>query len=83
MTRHEATFDISSRTDKRAVRRLMDRAYNTLREELRTVEHGESGPKETLEQFEAIRDAAANPSTGTLTVVYESEEPSDDDSTDG
>lgn len=73
MTRHEATFDIRSKSDARAVRLLVGRAYDTLREELQGVDRGSDGANEMLHQFEAIREATRDPSPGTLTIAYESE----------
>lgn len=74
MTRHEATYEITSRADKRAVRRLMDRTYDTLREELREVGGEADGRTDTLQEFDAIREAVEDRSHGTLTIVYESPE---------
>lgn len=79
MARYEATFEIDAKSDVHAVRRLTERVYDTLREELRHTGRGDATPNETLEQFEAIREAARRSSPGTLTVVYEQrDEPFDE-----
>lgn len=75
MTRHEATYEINSRADERAVRRLLDRTYDTLREELREVGGDGGDRKDVLQEFETLRDAAKDPSSGRLTIVYESDDP--------
>jgi len=71
MEEYEATFEVDSKTDAYAVERLMERLYDSLREESRTVREGSSDSTEMLEQFEAIRDAARRHNPGQLTVVYE------------
>lgn len=71
MSRYEATFDIDSKTDAHAVRLLVEQAHDTLREELREIGQDDASVKETLQQFEAIREAARRTSPGTLTVIYE------------
>lgn len=76
MTRHEATFEITSKTDAHAARLFAERAYDTLREELRELGGNEADAKEVLQQFEAIREATRRTSHGRLTVVYESDEES-------
>lgn len=79
MSRHEATFEITSKTDAHAVRLLVEQVYDTLREELREPEQGDARAKETLQQFEALREATRRPSPGTLTVIYDpDDEPFDD-----
>ena len=74
MEEYEATFEIDSKTDAYAVERLMNRLYDSLREEARTRHEGSSDSSEMLEQFEAIRTATRQPSPGKLTVVYESQD---------
>jgi hypothetical protein len=71
MNEYEATFDVASKTDAYAVERALDRLYDTLREESRTVREGTSDSTEMLEQFAAVRDAVRDPTPGTLTVRYE------------
>lgn len=78
MERHEATFEIDSRSDVHAVRTAAERLYDTLREELRHTGR-DAATDETLEQFEELRNAANRPAPGTLTVVYERHDDSFDD----
>lgn len=78
MTRHEATDEISSQADERAVRRLVDRTDDTLREELHELGDVGSDRATVPEKFQAIRDAAREPPQGTLTIVYETESAPDD-----
>lgn len=72
MREHEAVFEIDSKSDAYAVERLVNRLYDTVREETRTRRPASSDPTEVLAQFEAIRDAAQHTTPGTLTVRYES-----------
>ena len=72
MDEYQAIFEIKSKTDAYAVERLMNRLYNSLREESRTIREGSTDATEMLAQFEAIRDATQKPTPGKLTVVYES-----------
>lgn len=72
MDKYEATFEVESKTDAHAVERLMNRLYDMLREESRTIRKESADSTEMLEQFKAIRDATRRPTTGTLTMVYES-----------
>ena len=71
MQEFEATFDVDSKTDALAVERLMNRLYDALREESRTLQDGTRDSTEMLSQFEAIREAARRRRPGRLTVVYE------------
>lgn len=71
MAHYKATFEINSNLDGHAVRLLTNRVYNTIREESRHTDQGRASPNETLQQFEAIREAARRPAPGTLTVIYE------------
>jgi predicted trehalose synthase len=72
MNEYKAVFEIDSKTDAYAVERLMNRMYNSLREESRTLRDGSNDSTEMLEQFEAIRDATRRPTRGRVTVIYES-----------
>lgn len=72
MDEYEATFEVESKTDAHTVERLMNRLYDMLREESRTIRKGSVDSTEMLEQFEAIRDATRRPTPGKLTIVYES-----------
>lgn len=79
MTRYEATFEIDSNSDAHAAHRMLERVYDTVREESRTVREGSADATELLEQFEALRDAADSPAPGELTITYEREEGGFDD----
>ncbi|WP_411964019.1 hypothetical protein [Haloferax sp. YSMS24] len=72
MDEYTAVFEIDSESDAYAIERLMDRLYDSLREESRTLVEGSSDSTAVLEQFENIRNAARRPTPGTLTVIYES-----------
>lgn len=74
MDEYRAVFEIDSKSDGYAVERLMNRLYDSLREESQTLRKGSNDATEMLEQFEAIRDAAQRPTPGKLTVVYESQD---------
>lgn len=71
MEEHEARFEIRSKTDAYAVERALDRLYNSLREESRTVRDGKRDSTEMLAEFADVRDAARGATPGTLTVMYE------------
>lgn len=71
MAHYEATFEINSETDSHAVRLLTERAYNTIREELRQTDQDDAALNETLQQFKTIREAASRPAPGTLKISYE------------
>ncbi|SFK97842.1 hypothetical protein SAMN04487950_1708 [Halogranum rubrum] len=71
MRRHVATFEIDSQTDSDAVRRLLDRVYDTIREESQQVRDGTDDANRVLDEFRALRDAAAHSASGTLTITYE------------
>lgn len=71
MEEYEATFEVESKPDAHAVERLLDRLYDSLREESLTVRDGTGDSTEMLEQFATVRDAARDPAPATLTVTYE------------
>lgn len=71
MSRHEASFEIDSKTDSYAARRILEQAYDTIREESRSVREGTDDADALLREFKALRDAAANPAEGKLTITYE------------
>lgn len=73
MSSHDATFEISSRTNAHAVRRLLEQTYDVVREEVaRSDPDGSaSSSDETLRAFETICEAMDRPAPGTFTVVYE------------
>lgn len=74
MDEYTAVFDIDSKTDAYAVERLMNRLYDSLREESRTLGKGSNDSTEMLAQFETIRDAARRSTSGRLTLIYESQD---------
>lgn len=71
MDEHVAVFEVESEQSAQAVERLMDRLYDSVREESRTVRDGASDSSEMLAQFEALRDATRQTTPGRLTVTYE------------
>jgi len=71
MSHYEATFEIDSKTDSYAARRILERVYDTIREESRSVREGTDDADELLETFRTLRDAARQPTPGKLTVTYE------------
>ncbi|WP_266082444.1 hypothetical protein [Haladaptatus caseinilyticus] len=70
MSHYEAVFEIKSKSDAEAIRRLAERIYDALREETREIYGDEDKSTEILETFEAIRDATRHPTPGTLTIHY-------------
>ncbi|RDI72705.1 hypothetical protein [Halopelagius longus] len=74
MDEHTATFEIESKTDARAVERLLSQLYDSVREESRTVRDETGDSTATLAQFETLREAAKDGKPGTLTVVLEQRE---------
>lgn len=71
MDRHEVAFEIDSKSDSYAVRRILERTYDTIREESRSVREGTEDASELLREFETLRDAAKQPTPGKLTITYE------------
>jgi hypothetical protein len=78
MRRYEATFEVESKAEADAVRRLTERLHDVLREETRTHDHG-TATVETVEAFAALRDAARQSKPGVLTVRYVQDEGSFED----
>ena len=74
MDEYAATFEIESKADAHAVERLLNRLYDAVREESRTVRKGTSDSTATMTDFAALRDAARRHAPGRLTVVYERRE---------
>ncbi|MFB6119368.1 hypothetical protein [Halosegnis sp.] len=74
MSSHEATFEIDSRTDAYAARRVLERMFDTIREESRSVRDGTEDADDLLAAFEQLRDAAQEPTPGRLTVTYEQDD---------
>ena len=71
MDEYEATFDVDSKTDAYAVERVMERLYDAVREETRSVRTEPTDSSDVLEQFAALREATSERRPGTLTVRYE------------
>lgn len=71
MSQYEASFEIDSKTDSYAARRILERVYDTVREESRSTREGTDDAEELLEAFQALRDAAKTPTPGRLTISYE------------
>ena len=61
------------------MRLLVDYIYDAFREELREIEKDEDSLNETLQEIQAIREAARHQSPGALTISYEQrDEPFDE-----
>ncbi len=71
MARYEASFKINSKTDAHAARRIMDHAYDIIREESRRVREGSADTSESLQDFKTLQEAAKRPALGELTITYE------------
>ena len=71
MSRYEASFNIDSKTDSYAARRMLEQVYDTIREESRSVREGTDDADELLREFKTLRDAAKRPTPGRLTITYE------------
>jgi DNA-directed RNA polymerase specialized sigma subunit len=71
MSHYEASFEIDSKTDSYAARRILERVYDTIREESRSVREGTDDADELLGEFRTLRDAAKRPTPGRLTITYE------------
>lgn len=79
MERFEASFTIESKTDAYAVERLMNRVYDSLREESLTVRDGTNDSREMLDEFATVRDAARKRMPGELTIVFQQADEGFDD----
>ncbi|WP_380676928.1 hypothetical protein [Salinigranum sp. GCM10025319] len=71
MSHYEASFEIDSKTDSYAARRMLEQVYDTIREESRSVREGTADADELLGEFRTLRDAAKQPTPGRLTITYE------------
>ncbi len=71
MSRYVASFEIDSKTDSYAARRILERVYDTIREESSSVLEDSVNTSELLESFKTLRDAAKRPTAGKLTITYE------------
>jgi hypothetical protein len=74
MTTHEATFEIDSKTDAYAVRKILEQTYNTVREESRSIREGSDDADELLAAFGSLKDASEQHAPGRLTITYEVED---------
>lgn len=79
MEEYEATFEIETESEAYAVERLMERLYNAVREESRTIREASGDSSAMLSEFEALRDASARRAPGSLTVRYEQRDESFDE----
>ncbi|WP_410766332.1 hypothetical protein [Haloferax sp. DFSO60] len=66
-----ASFESDSKTDSYAARRILERVYDTIREESSSGREDSDETSEPLETFKTLRDAAKRPRVGTLTITYE------------
>jgi hypothetical protein len=71
MSQYEASFEIDSKTDSYAARRMLEQVYDTVREESRSVPERTDNAEELLEELRTLRDAAKQPTPGRLTITYE------------
>lgn len=71
MSQYEASFEIDSKSDSHAARRILEQVYDAVREESRTVRMDSDDASELLEAFKTLRDAAKHPAPGKLTITYE------------
>ena len=71
MSDYEASFEIDSKTDSYAARRMLEQVYDTIREESRSVREGTDDADELLAEFRTLRDAARQSTPGRLTITYE------------
>ncbi|MFB9807290.1 hypothetical protein ACFFQF_22865 [Haladaptatus pallidirubidus] len=71
MSHYEASFEIDSKTDSYAARRILERVYDTIREESQNVRERTDDADELMREFQVLRDAAKRPTPGRLTITYE------------
>lgn len=71
MSRYEASFEIDSKADSYAARRIVEEVYDIVREESRKVREGSADTSELIQEFKTLREAANQPSRGELTITYE------------
>ncbi|UPV74171.1 hypothetical protein M0R89_16725 [Halorussus limi] len=79
MERYEASFEIDSKTDSYAARRILERVYDTIREESRSVREGTDDASALLQEFRTLREEVKSPSPGRLTITYERHDDDFDD----
>ena len=71
MSSYEASFEIDSKTDSYAARRMLEQVFDMIREETRSAREGTDDADELLKAFRTLRDAAKRPTPGRLTITYE------------
>ena len=71
MSHYEASFEIDSKTDSYAARRMLEQVYDIIREESRSVREGTDDADELLGEFQTLQDAAKRSTPGRLTITYE------------
>ncbi|MFC4438546.1 MULTISPECIES: hypothetical protein [Natrialbaceae] len=71
MERYEASFEIDSRTNSYAARRVLEQAYDAIREESQSIRDGSKDTSALLQEFKMLRDAAEKPTPGKLVITYE------------
>lgn len=77
MSKYEASFEIDSKSDSYAARRILEQAYDTVREESQSANAGTADARALLQEFRTLRDAAERPAAGTLTITYERDDGGD------
>jgi len=71
MATYQATFEVDSKSDTYAVERILDQAYDAVREESRSVREGSTDSTALLESFKTLREGAKGSTSGTLIITYE------------
>ena len=71
MATYEASFEIDSRSDSHAARRILEQVYDTVREESRTLGTDSEDTTVLLREFESLLDGVKPPSPGRLTITVE------------
>ncbi|WP_435159281.1 hypothetical protein [Haladaptatus sp. DFWS20] len=71
MSRYEDSFKIDLKTDLYAAHRILERIYDTIREESRSVREGIDDADELLDAFQTLRDAPKQRTSGELTITLE------------
>ena len=71
MSRHVSSFEMDSQTDSYAARRILERVYDTIREESLSGREDSDDTSELLDSFKTLRDAAKRPTAGKLAITYE------------
>jgi len=71
MDEYEAVFEIDSTTDAYAARRIVERAYDTVREESRSTRAGADSGEAVIEAFDRLQEEVKPPAPGRLTITLE------------